>query len=183
MGVQSASEILNFWFEELSPKDHFVKNAELDSQIKRRFIKTHFSLSNVSIKDNWRNSADEILARIIVLDQFPRNIFRDTPHSFATDQLALTEAKYMVEQGMDKSIENDRVPFVYMPYMHSENMDDQQKCIELFEKSGHKRNHEFAVKHAAIIEKYGRFPHRNKVIGRTSTEEEVEYLSNPGAGF
>lgn len=178
----SPSDVLAFWFEELDPKDWFVKKAATDARIRERFAATHLRLAK-AVPQAWRKTADAHLALIIVLDQFPRNIYRDTPLAFATDGLALKEAKLAVDGGHDMAVDPKRRVFFYMPFEHSENLADQKRSVELISALNDKSYTEYAHKHRDVIAEYGRFPHRNAILGRTSTAAEERYLSQPGAGF
>jgi uncharacterized protein (DUF924 family) len=174
--------IIDFWFEELEPRDWFVKSDAVDTAITKRFMQTHLALSS-AVPDDWRANADAALALIIVFDQFPRNIFRGSPHAFATDGLALREAWQAVESGLDREVSTERRLFFYMPFEHSENIEDQDRCVELVRALDNQQYLDYAEKHRDVILKFGRFPHRNAVLGRRSTPEEEAYLAQPGSGF
>jgi len=180
--TETAETVLDFWFSELTPKDWFVKNDEIDRRITERFFDLHLALSR-QISDEWRATPEARLALVIVFDQFPRNIYRGSPLAFATDGLALKEAKAALAVGADKSIGEDRRFFFYMPFEHAEDISEQQRCVGLFEALGNANYLDYANKHYDIIERYGRFPHRNPILGRASTPEEKAYLAEPGAGF
>lgn len=179
---ESPESVLEFWFGKLKPKDWFVKSEALDREIRDRFLDLHLALSS-SVPEAWRETPDARLALVIALDQFPRNLFRDSPHAFATDGLALAEARVAVATGADKQIDADRRAFFYMPFEHSEAIEDQARAVSLFSALGNEMYLDYAQRHHAVIEKYGRFPHRNRTLGRTSTTEEEAYLAEPGAGF
>ena len=180
--TETPTSVLDFWFNQLGSEDWFVKKDEIDSKIRDRFLDLHLALSS-EIPEEWHKSADSRLALIIVFDQFPRNMFRGSPHSFATDGLARAEARYVVATGLDKQIDTSRRAFLYMPFEHSERMEDQKRSVELFTDLGNDLYLEYAVKHRDVIETYGRFPHRNATLGRENTPAEEEYLAKPGAGF
>lgn len=180
--TETAETVLDFWFSELTPKDWFVKNDEIDRRITERFSDLHLALSR-QISDEWRATPEARLALVIVFDQFPRNIYRGSPLAFATDGLALKEAKAALAVGADKSIGEDRRFFFYMPFEHAEDISEQERCVGLFEALGNANYLDYANKHQDIIERYGRFPHRNPILGRASTPEEKAYLAEPGAGF
>ena len=138
--------------------------------------------------DSWKQSAESTLALIILLDQFSRNVYRDDEKSFEGDELALNIAKEVIEKQFDKKINPKRRMFFYMPFMHSENIKDQERCIELIkelakENKKAKRNLKYSIMHKNIIEKFNRFPHRNKILGRKSTEEEIDFLKTKGSSF
>ncbi|MGR6430455.1 DUF924 family protein [Rhizobium sp. PAMB 3182] len=182
VAIASPAEILHFWFEELTREDWFKSSPELDISIRKRFAETHLSLAN-HIGDEWHETPEAFLAAIIVLDQLPRNMYRATPLAFATDGLALRQAKLAVQTGVDRKIDLERRVFVYMPYEHSENIEDQTRCVELMETLGNEEFLDYARRHHEVIAKYGRFPHRNAILGRESTDAEKSYLAQPGAGF
>lgn len=179
---ETPQSVLNYWFKDLSPKDWFDKNDEIDAEIIRRFRDLHLTVS-ANITPEWHADASSRLALIILFDQMPRNMFRGSPHSFATDGLALAEARYVIATGLDREIDTARRAFLYMPYEHSERMEDQKRSVELFSALGNENYLDYAHKHMEIIETYGRFPHRNAILGRDNTPEEEIYLAQPGAGF
>jgi len=177
-------EVLSFWFDELAPTQWFEQSLELDATIRRRFRDTHHALADVGgIRPDWRASAETRLAAIIVLDQFPRNIFRGTPMAFATDFLALNEARLAIEGGHDQLLPEDWRCFAYLPFEHSEVLADQDRSVELFMALGIDHYLDYAERHRAVIREFGRFPHRNPILGRASTPAELAYLAKPGTGF
>lgn len=176
------SDVLNFWFSEEVKPLWFKKSSAFDREIEARFINTYL-MAKTGALDNWKNNSHDALALIIVLDQFPRNIFRDTPQAFATDEQAVELTKYAIEHNYQQSLSVDERVFLYMPLMHSEDIVNQNKSIELFTKLGKEDNLKFAIKHREIIQRFGRFPHRNKILGRESTLEEKEFLTQPGSSF
>ena len=131
----------------------------------------------------WRTSAKGRLAEIIVLDQFSRNMFRDTPLAFASDPLALVLSQEAISIGADEVLTSTQRSFLYMPFMHSESLIIHEAAVQLFTKNGVQSNLDFEMKHKAIIEQFGRYPHRNEILGRESTAEELEFLKQPGSGF
>lgn len=173
----NSKDILHFWFEELTPADHFKKSDELDEQIKQQFSEVHQKIVALECED-WRETPDGTLAYVIVLDQFSRNMFRDTPESFAHDAQALAAAENAVELGFDKLIPEDQRAFLYMPYMHSEDREVHETAIELFTDLGNEDNLKYEKLHKRIIDEFGRYPHRNEILGRKSTEEELEFLAS-----
>lgn len=175
-------DVLAFWFGELTYEDWFRKSDTLDAEIARRFTATHLRLAG-HIDEIWRMTPDNRLAAIVVLDQFPRNIYRGTPHAFATDPLALNEAITAVDAGMDKEVAAERRCFFYMPFEHSERIEDQERAVALFTALGDEGYLDYAKRHHEVIATYGRFPHRNPILGRHSTREEEAYLAQEGAGF
>jgi len=174
--------ILHFWFEELTAKQHFVKDAALDNSIRTRFGATLEAAAKGELFA-WRATAEGRLAEIIVLDQFSRNVYRDTPRAFAQDALALVLAQELVASGQDRSLPEAQRVFAYMPYMHSESALVHTQAVALFTQLGIQDNLNFELRHKAIIDRFGRYPHRNTILGRTSTAEELAFLSEPGSSF
>ena len=172
-------EVLKFWFEEVTPKQRWAKDGAFDKLIRDRFVKIYWRVMNGET-DNFKESASGRLAQIIVLDQFSRNMFREDKQSFAGDELALKYAKEAVKVGADKEIELDRRMSVYMPYMHSESKKIHQEALSLFEQfvedGGNEEGLKYEKIHKNIIDRFGRYPHRNKILGRKSTDEEFEFL-------
>ena len=180
--VRTPEDVLNFWFVELGPEKWFEKNPALDVAISKHFAATHLFLAHGDL-DTWRGSREGHLASIIVLDQFSRNIYRGTPLAFATDWIALREARLAVDEGVDTGAGLHERCFLYLPFEHSEALEDQDRAVELFALLGDERYHDYAVRHREVIRQFGRFPHRNALLGRNSTPEELEYLALPGSGF
>ncbi|KJY82835.1 membrane protein [Vibrio galatheae] len=180
--LPSSTDVLDFWFNELDAKDWFMGSPELDVQIDSRFgaLLTRASQSELF---TWRGSADGRLAEVIVLDQFSRNIYRGTPNAFAQDPLALALAQEAIAQGLDKALPIEQRAFLYMPFMHSESALIHQQAIELFSTPGMENNYQFELKHKLIIDRFGRYPHRNQILGRQSSEEEIEFLTQPDSSF
>ncbi len=175
-------QILLFWFEELTPKQHFVKDAALDETIRAKFGSTLEAAARCELFA-WRATPEGRLAEIIVLDQFSRNIYRDTPRAFAQDALALVLAQELVASGQDRSLPQAQRVFAYMPYMHSESALVHEQAVLLFTQLGIQDNLNFELRHKAIIDRFGRYPHRNTLLGRTSTPQELAFLSEPGSSF
>ena len=161
MSSHRAEEILAFWFG-LEPKRWFEKNAAFDAEIRSRFLPLYDELA---AGDGWLSQPRDCLARIIVLDQFPRNMFRGTPRAFAADPLALAAAKHAVASGFDRDMQAVQKQFLYLPFEHSESLADQERACELMQPLGADL-YDWAVKHKVIIERFGRFPHRNAILGR-----------------
>jgi uncharacterized protein (DUF924 family) len=179
-----ASEVLRFWFGEgpeygKAYKRWFEKNPAFDAEVRTRFSRLHQELS---ASREWLDAPRECLARIVVLDQFPRNMFRGTARAFATDALALAAARHAIASGYDRDWLRVEKIFGYLPFEHSEALADQKLACELMRPLGEEQ-YDYAVRHKAIIERFGRFPHRNAILGRESTPEEVEFLKQPGSGF
>ena len=174
--------ILHFWFTELTPKQHFVKDAALDETIRTRFGATLEAAARCELFA-WRATPKGRLAEIIVLDQFSRNVYRDTPRAFAQDALALALAQELVASGQDRSLPVEQLRFVFMPYMHSESALIHDQAVALFSQPGLEDNLRFEHAHKAIIDRFGRYPHRNAIVGRNSTAEELAFLSGPRSSF
>ena len=175
-------EILKFWFEELEPAQWWKKDENLDRMIVERFSEIHRRVARCELFE-WRMMARGRLAEIIVLDQFSRNMFRGSPLSFACDPLALALSQEAITAGADKLLSQTERSFLYMPFMHSESLKIHEIAVELFRQNGNPNNLDFELRHKAIIERFGRYPHRNDILGRPSTEEEIEFLKQPGSGF
>jgi uncharacterized protein (DUF924 family) len=167
--------IINFWFQELTPKQWFFKDPEVDQKIALRFTDLITKASQGELF-SWRSSPEGRLAEILLLDQFPRNIYRNRPQAFATDSLALILAQEMVLLKIDMKLAIPYRAFVYMPYMHSESPLIHQEAIKLFAQEGLEENYNFEIKHKEIIDRFGRYPHRNNTLNRSSTPEEIEFL-------
>ena len=170
-------EIIRFWFEEVSPQQWFQSNPELDEEIRARFEVTH-EMADDGLCNSWGVDAEGSLALVILLDQFPRHMYRRTPKAFASDERALLVAKQAVHKGFDQVLEPVKRGFLYLPFQHSENLQDQKKSVELFGAMAddNPAGDMYAKRHYVPIEKFGRFPHRNEILGRESTEEEIEFL-------
>ena len=175
-------DVLEFWFDELTPKDWFTGGEEIDALIEIRFSDLHQSAAQGELFE-WRQNAQGRLAEIIVLDQLSRNIGRNSPAAFSADPMALALAQEAVAGGFDHQLNEQQKSFLYMPYMHSESLLVHEQAVELFSQTGLEHNLDFEFKHKVIIERFGRYPHRNEVLGRTSTPEEVEFLQQPGSSF
>jgi uncharacterized protein (DUF924 family) len=180
----SREEILHFWFEETEPQQWFQKNTDFDQAISERFTVT-YNMARDGLCDGWNRDAKGCLALCILLDQFPRNMFRGTPKSFATDEKALLVSKYAVSKGYDQLLIPTERLFLYLPFEHSESLNDQKKSVELFAtmKNYNELYYDYALRHMDVINKFGRFPHRNIILGRDNTPEEEEYLAQEGSGF
>ncbi len=172
-------EVITFWFEECSPEQWFTKDQDLDAEIRSRFLDTYHAAAGGDT-EHWRSTPEGRLAEVIVLDQFARNMFRDTPQAFAQDSFALSLAEEAVRAGDDKKLPPQQRHFLYMPYMHSESTEVHETGLELFESLGGEAE-EYEKKHKEIVDRFGRYPHRNEILGRTSTPEELEFMKrHPG---
>lgn len=176
------NEILDFWFEEIDESKWWVKDANFDRLIESRFSKIHSKASSCELFE-WRKNPRGMLAEIIVLDQFSRNIFRDSPQAFATDTLALALSQEAIAVAADTQLNQVERCFLYMPFMHSESLAIHEVAVALFRNNGIESNFEFEIKHKDIIKKFGRYPHRNSILGRQSTKAEMEFLKQPGSRF
>jgi uncharacterized protein (DUF924 family) len=176
-----AREVVGFWFGELKPEDWFGKSDAVDATIRDRFLGLHANLA--LCPPTVGLDPQRLLAAILVFDQFPRNMFRGTPQAFATDALALQLATGAIRDGLDLHLSTAERLFVYLPFEHSENADDQARAVSLITRLNDAEWTRYAVAHKDIIDRFGRFPHRNDVLGRTSTPEEIDFLRQPGSSF
>lgn len=175
--------VLKFWFEECSPQDWWKKSREFDERLGKRFGKLHEQAAKGELS-SWREDCPGRLAEIIVLDQFSRNLYRGEARAFAQDGMALVLAQEAVSGGCDRQLaDNQQRVFLYMPYMHSESPAVHKIAEALYRKLGEQSNLDFELRHKAIIDRFGRYPHRNESLGRESTEEERDFLQQPGSGF
>ena len=181
-GQPDYQEVLQFWFEEIEPKQWWEKSSSFDKLIRDRFSQAH-KLARYGELFYWRASPGGRLAEVIVLDQFSRNMFRDTARSFAYDPLALVLAQEAVAHGADRQVSEEQRPFFYLPYMHSESLLIHDVAVQLYKNYGQEKQLNFEQRHRDIIEQFGRYPHRNEVLGRSSTKEELEFLQQPGSSF
>ena len=180
--VVSSDAVLHFWFEELSEKDWWRKDPALDGRIAERFGATLAAAARCELHA-WRESARGRLAEVIVLDQFSRNVHRDTAAAFANDALALALAQEAVAGGCDRELPVPWRAFLYLPYMHSESPLIHEQAVRLYTQPGLEHNLDFEHRHKAIIDRFGRYPHRNALLSRVSTAEELEFLQQPGSSF
>jgi len=180
--TQSAQNVLDFWFREIEPAMWWKKDTDFDATIKSRFGDT-LRLAALGELYGWRREAPGRLAEIIVLDQFSRNVYRESPLSFAQDPMALALAQEAVANGALQELNEAERTFLLMPYMHSESAVIHQQAEQLFLEHAPRKNYEFEIKHKVIIDRFGRYPHRNEILGRKSTDEELEFLKQPGSGF
>jgi uncharacterized protein (DUF924 family) len=176
------AEILDFWFGELTSAQWYAVSPPLDALIAARFGGLHAAAARCELAD-WRATPAGRLAEIIVLDQFSRNIFRGSAQAFAHDALALALAQEAVRAGVDAALPPERRAILYLPYMHSESAVIHRAALALYEALGIENNLDFERRHKAIIDRFGRYPHRNDALGRTSTAAEIEFLATPGSSF
>jgi uncharacterized protein (DUF924 family) len=193
--MSRSEEILAFWFGE--PRDDkayydewhsrwFTPNPQFDQEIRERFMGDYQQAAARQLTD-WREEVRPGLALVLLLDQFSRNMFRGRPQAFATDALAREAATSLLQSDYDRRLLPIERAFVYMPFMHSETLVDQQYSVELFRRLAQERDYlsfvTHAIEHLEVIERFGRFPHRNAILGRSSTPAEVEFLKQPGSSF
>ena len=175
-------EVIEFWFSQTDTSQWFKKDPEFDQLIRRRFLDAHAKATRCELFA-WRTTALGSLAEIVVLDQFSRNMFRDRPESFAYDSISLVLAQAAIANGFDAELPPVQRTFLYMPFMHSESLRIHEEAVRLFTQLGEKISLDYEMKHKAIIERFGRYPHRNKILGRNSSPEELAFLSGPGSSF
>src|SRR5690606_17563545 len=173
----TAADVVAFR-REAGPAKWFSKDDAFDAEFERRFGDVHFAAARREL-DEWAGTAEGSLALLLLLDQFPRNVFRGTGHAYATDPLALHFANVMVRDGLDSQVERELRLFCYLPFQHSEALEDQERAVQLSTASGDPK---WAQHHRDIIRRFGRFPHRNAILGRESTPEELEYMRDGGFG-
>ena len=176
--ISDPNEVLDFW-RELGPKKWFSKDHAVDVEITSRFEESVEKAGSGGY-DHWVSDPDGALALIIMLDQFPRNMYRNNAKAFSHDQKCVGVTHDAISAGLDQKMPEDLRPFCYMPLMHSEDLENQEKCIEMMEKTGKEDNVKHAIIHRDIIRDFGRFPHRNVVFDRDTTPEEARFLEDGG---
>lgn len=176
------TEVLKFWFEEIDSSLWFQKNDDFDQLLIDRFTEIHRAASQGELYQ-WRKSAEGRLAEVIILDQFSRNMFRETPQAFAQDTMALALSQEAIRVGDDLKLPVVQRSFLYMPFMHSESKKIHEVAVELFNTPGMEHNHKFELMHKKIIDRFGRYPHRNKALGRVSSQEELDFLKEANSSF
>jgi len=176
------ASVLSFWFETLEPKDWFMSSEKTDDAIRNRFADL-YSDAQAGRLDHWMDTADGALALVILLDQFPRNMFRNTARMYGSDEQAMDVSRRAVAENLDKKVPKERRIFLYLPFEHSENLEDQDFCCDLVKTLGDETYLDYAEAHRRVIRRFGRFPHRNAILGRESTAEEVEFLKEEGSSF
>lgn len=179
-----AQAVLDFWFRGTEVRtEWFQKDPAFDAEIRARFLELHEQAASGALA-HWMGAPADCLALVIALDQFPRNLFRapaaEAARAYATDALALDAARHAVDSGYERALPEVARTFFYLPFEHSENLADQQRSLQLF--AGHP-NHEWARRHWEIVQRFGRFPHRNAALGRESTAAEIAFLQQPGSSF
>jgi uncharacterized protein (DUF924 family) len=175
-------DIIDFWFDEIDEKFWWKKDERFDHLITDRFLNVHKAATKCKLY-RWRENPLGRLAEIIVLDQFSRNIYRDNPLAYAYDPIALTLAQESISEEANRSLNPEQKAFLYMPFMHCESQLIHEIAVKLYSEPGLEQNLEFEIKHKAIIDRFGRYPHRNEILGRQSTEEEIAFLKEPGSSF
>jgi uncharacterized protein (DUF924 family) len=178
VNLSSAAEVVAFW-REAGPDKWFSKDAAFDAEIGRRFLATHEAAAAGKLAD-WEATPEGVYALLILLDQFPRNLFRGSPRAFATDVMALGIAERAVARGFDRAFTPPESRFIYMPFMHAEDLGHQERCIALCASSDDPDGVKFAEIHRDIIRDFGRFPHRNPLLGRQTTADEQAFLAEGG---
>jgi len=176
--IKSADDVLAFWTK-AGPDKWYKKDDAFDTAIRDRFLSTYEAAAEGRL-NAWQDSPESALALVILLDQFPRNMFRGSARAFAADPLAREVADKAIAQGFDKAVSKELRAFFYLPFMHSEVIEDQDYCVELCRALGDEDNIKYAEIHAEIIRRFGRFPHRNPVLGRETTPEEHAFLESGG---
>ncbi len=176
------AEILAFWFEELRPEQWFKKDEALDGIVRARFGALYRRLA-ANLAPDWRATVEGCVAAVIVLDQFPRHLYRDDARAFATDEAALAIASLAVERCFDRELSPAQRKFLYLPFQHSEDADAQARSVALFATIDDAETLAYARRHKEVIDRFGRYPHRNAALGRASTEEELAFLEEPNSAF
>lgn len=191
--MSQVDEVLDFWFGQPDEADYgkqrsfwFTKKPEFDQELRTRFL-TDYEQAVAAPLDHWKNSPRSCLALVLLLDQFPRNMFRGTAQAFTADPQALSAAQHAVANGFDQELLMVQRWFVYLPFEHSENFADQRQSVKLFatlsDDPDNAATLDYAIRHYCVIARFGRFPHRNKILGRETTLEEAEFLKQPGSSF
>ena len=176
----TADQVIDFWFSNRVRSQWFSATEALDAEIRERYEQL-WKMAAPGELDHWMDDPVGALALTIVLDQFPLNMFRGQPRSFATEKKAVEVARHAIGNGYDVRLEGDKLPFLFMPFMHSEDLADQETSVALYKKAGLENNIRFAEHHREIVRRYGRFPHRNSILGRKSSDDEIRYLNSKHA--
>lgn len=178
--MKNYQDIIDFWFDEKTKPLWFNSNDELDLKLRNEYFDVYTAAKNLEL-NSWQEEVLGALALVILLDQFPLNMFRGVPQSFETEALSREIAAKAINEGFDAELNPEQKAFLYMPYMHSENIKDQGESLILFNQEGLEENLRFAQHHHDIVKQFGRFPHRNKILGRESSKEELDYLNSDKA--
>jgi uncharacterized protein (DUF924 family) len=176
--IATPTDLVRFWHEAGYEK-WFKKNDAFDAEIRQRFFATHEAAAAGRLSE-WESSPEGALALLLLLDQFPRNLFRDDARTYATDPLARGIAGRAIDRGFDAKVDPTLRGFFFLPFMHSEELADQERCVALYRDAGDTNGLKWAEHHADIVRRFGRFPHRNKLLGRTTTPEEQAFLDAGG---
>ena len=179
-GIASAAEILEFWFAGEAKPLWFASTPEFDEALRERFLATYRAAATGQL-ENWERTPLGALALVIVLDQFPLNLFRSQPESFATEAAARVVANRAIARDFDREMSPEQRLFLYLPFMHGEALADQERSVRLFQQAGLEESLRFARHHRDLIRRFSRFPHRNAILGRESTPQEIAYLASPEA--
>ena len=171
------AEIIDFWFSDEARPRWFNSTPEFDELLRQRYEKV-WGLARAGVYDHWAQEPLPALALVIILDQFPLNMFRQDARQYSTEAHARSIAGQLISGGGDQQLSNEQKAFLYLPYMHSEHLKDQDFAVELYEKAGLTDNLRYAHHHREVVQRFGRFPHRNQALGRESSAEEIEYLKN-----
>ena len=177
MNQETVTSVIKFWFAEETKPLWFNSSPGFDAQLKERFLTTYQDAAQDNL-EAWESTAEGALALVIILDQFPLNMFRGQKASFATEVKSREVAKRALTHHFDSQLSNEQKIFLYMPFMHSESLEDQDRSLALFKAAGLKDNLKFAQHHREIVKRFGRFPHRNQILGRESTQEEIDWLAS-----
>ncbi|GAB4359043.1 MAG: DUF924 family protein [Gammaproteobacteria bacterium] len=178
--METPQSVIEFWFSETTRPKWFKSTKAFDRALKERYLSLWERARDGGL-DHWRETPEGALALVIVLDQFPLNMFRDEPLGFSTEAASRRVAAEAIEKGFDREMSDEQKAFLYLPFMHSESLADQDRSVALFEAAGLNDNLKWARHHREIIRRFGRFPHRNEILGRESSEEEVAYLASKEA--
>ncbi len=170
-------DVLRFWFETLTEAQWWASTPDLDEQIRLRFLSLTRNVAADDL-DRLTETPEHSLAAVIALDQFPRNMFRGTAEAFATDDKALRIAETALDKGQDQALSDTERQFLYLPFMHAETAAAQKRALDVYQELGNEKNLRAAIEHSAIIDRFGRFPHRNAALGRPSTADEIDYLAS-----
>lgn len=182
MSTSSPLSLLKFWFQELTPEQWWKKDPTLDEHIRKNYRSLHHQATQGELWE-WRKTAEGRLAEVLILDQFSRHIYRDQPQAFVMDSMALALAQEAISLKLDLELSPIKRSFLYLPLMHSESRKIHEIAVKLYTALGLKNNLEFELKHKKIIDRFGRYPHRNAILGRSSTEEELAFLQEEDSRF
>lgn len=180
MTVSTSEALLDFWFSDRIKPLWFNSTPEFDDELREKYLGTYQAALNGDLAE-WENTPEGALALVICLDQFPLNMFRGKPESFEGEEPSRQVAQRAIQQGLDQQLDEAQKAFLYLPYMHSENLADQDRSVELFFRAGLEDNLHWAKHHRDIVRQFGRFPHRNAILGRENTSEEIAYLQSEQA--